>query len=336
MPFDPNPTDAAALLARCPAYRRTPLHTLDALATEGGWAACYLKDETARMGLGSFKALGGVYAVANLLRDQVGSEADLLGEAARMTAAGLTVCCASAGNHGLSVAAGAAIFGARAVIYLAETVPETFADRLRAKGAKIVRAGSVYEDAMARAMRDAEANGWSLVSDSSWEGYRDVPQVIMRGYCVMAQEMAETFRADGSWPTHVFLQAGVGGLAAAISAHIRTEWNEQPMIVVVEPDRAPCLKASAAAGRPTRANGPVSNMGRLDCKDPSQVALEILADVADTFVTVSDEVAAEAVAAFARHGIQTTPSGAAGLAAALDADLSVDARILLIATEGRA
>ena len=329
MTFDPDPRDALALLASCPAYGATPLRTLNV----PGLPSLRAKDETVRMGLGSFKALGGVYAVADLVRQRCGSD-DPASDAARAAAAGLTVCCASAGNHGLSVAAGANIFGARAVIYLADTVPEAFAGRLRAKGARVVRAGVIYEDAMHQAMRDAEANGWQLVSDSSWDGYRAIPSIIMQGYCVMAEEMADEFRADGAWPTHVFLQAGVGGLAAAVAAHIRAHWDEQPRITIVEPDRAVCLQRSVEAGRPTRADGAVSNMGRLDCKEPSLVAFEVLREAADDFVTVTDEQASAAVATLTEHGIASTPSGVAGLAGALRVGLPADARPLVIVSEG--
>ena len=335
--FDADPRDALALLGACPAYAATPLRALPGLASEGGVASIRVKDETARMGLGSFKALGGVYAVADLLRQRLGGAARpeaLVGERAREAARTLTVACASAGNHGLAVAAGAAVFGARAVIYLAQTVPEGFAERLRAKGAQVVRAGAVYDEAMARAMEDARANGWTLVSDSSWQGYRTIPETIMRGYCVMAGEIADACRANGDWPSHVFLQAGVGGLAAAVAAHIRAHWDVQPHIAIAEPDRAPCLKASVEAGRPVRADGPVSNMGRLDCKEPSLVAFEVLRAAADRFALVTDEAATGTVALLARHGVRSTPSGVAGLAAALDAGLPGDARILFIASEG--
>ena len=338
MTFDPDPRDALALLSRCPPYRATQLRSLDGLARAHGLASLEAKDESVRMGLGSFKALGGVYAVADLVRQRartLGADDDPMGEAARRAAADLTVCCASAGNHGLSVAAGARVFGAQAVIYLADTVPEAFAERLRSKGAAVVRAGEVYEDAMAQAMRDAKERGWQLVSDSSWDGYRTIPSTIMRGYCVMAHEMAGAFRERAQWPTHVFLQAGVGGLAAAVAAHIRAFWDRQPRITIVEPDRAPCLAQSVQAGEPTRADGPVSNMGRLDCKEPSLVAFEILRAAADDFVSVSDEEAQAAVATLADHGIATTPSGVAGLAAALKVEHLQEDRVLVIVSEGK-
>jgi len=127
--------------------------------------------------------------------------------------AGRVFVAASAGNHGLSVAAGAQVFGARAVIYLADTVPEAFAELLRSKGAEVVRAGAIYEESMAAAQGAAAENGWTLLSDSSWEGYSAPAHAVMAGYTVLAAEIADEIPDP---PTHVLLQAGVGGLAAAM------------------------------------------------------------------------------------------------------------------------
>ena len=193
----------AALLARCPEAGQTPLHRADAIAAQAGVAQVWVKDERTRMGLGSFKALGAAYVIA------YDACVDGLDMARRCYVT------ASAGNHGLSVAAGARVFGARAVIFLADTVPETFAQRLRAQGADVVRAGAIYEDSMAAASLAALDNGWELLSDSSWEGYVEIPHRLMEGYLVLAAEIAAQMDQP---PTHVFLQAGVGGLAAATAA----------------------------------------------------------------------------------------------------------------------
>lgn len=341
LPDIADPTTPARWLAHCPAHAATPLRSLDRLARAEGWASLHAKDESQRMGLGSFKALGGAYAVLCLveerLRDALGREpdADEIAQAKDGSVlSGLTVCCASAGNHGLSVAAGAKVFGVACEVYLAETVPESFAERLRAKGAKVVRAGSVYEEAMAAAAARARDEGVTLISDASWDGEMRVPSLVMQGYAVLAEEVRQAFAASEGWPTHVALQAGVGGFAAAMAAHIRLTWPHQPEITVVEPERAACLKASIEANRPTRADGPVSNMGRLDCKEPSLRAFEVLRGTADRFVTVSDEDAQEAVELLASHGLHTTPSGAAGLAGMLANSPGADARVLIFVTEG--
>ncbi|WP_349361047.1 pyridoxal-phosphate dependent enzyme [Stappia sp.] len=321
----------AALLARCPAAAETPLLATDELARAAGVAALHVKDERGRMGLGSFKALGAAYVIAC---DAVATGAEDL-----KTALGdVTYVTASAGNHGLSVAAGAGVFGARAVVHLADTVPEAFADRLREKGAEVVRSGADYEASMAAAERAAEDNGWRLLSDSSWPGYTTRPWRLMEGYLAL---MDEAIRQMPAPPTHLLLQAGVGGLAGAAAALARAVWGERVRIVVVEPAAAPALQASIAAGRPVETPGPVSSMGRLDCKAPSLIALKGLARDADAFVTLEDAEVEAHLATLAAAGLATTPSGGAGLAALLAADaearaalgLGAESRVLAIVSE---
>jgi diaminopropionate ammonia-lyase len=306
-------SSAEALLARCPAAAPTPLLDAPALARRLGVARLHLKDERGRMGLGSFKALGAGHAIARMAATRVDRPGAPEGDDELSTALeGIVIACASAGNHGLSVAASAPVFGARAVVYLSEAVPEGFARRLRERGATVVRAGRDYEASMAAATAQAEARGWVLLSDSSWPGHVELPTAVMEGYLVIGAEIAEALDQPA---THVFLQAGVGGLAAAMSALLRDRWGDEPTIVVVEPTAAPALLESVRAGRPVTAPGPASSMGRLDCKEPSHLALEELARSADHFVTVDDHEVAATVELLDRHGIATSPSGAAGVAA---------------------
>ena len=290
---------------------------------EGFGAQVWAKDERGRMGLGSFKALGAAYVIAHAA-SQTGA-ADL-----SQALNGQTYVTASAGNHGLSVAAGARKYGAGAVIYLAEAVPEGFAERLRSHGAKVVRAGADYAASMVAAQAAAESNGWTLLSDSSWPGYFEIPHRLMEGYLVMAAEAA---RQCPKVPTHIFLQAGVGGLAGACAAYFRKVWGDAPKIIVVEPEFAPALQASIRAGRAVVADGPASNMGRLDCKEPSLIALRGLALEADEFVTISEGEAKAVLPMLAAQDAATTPSGGAGLAALRTMDLGPEARVLCIISE---
>lgn len=142
-------------------------------------------------------------------------------------------------------------------------------------------------------------------------------------------------------PSHIFLQAGVGGLAAAMTGYFRKCWGDRPTIIVVEPDAAPALLESIRAERPVRVTGPTSSMGRLDCKEPSLLALGELARGADFFVTVSDAQSEATVKLLQEHGINTTPSGAAGVSALHHAGsyrnellLSEQSRVLAFITEG--
>ncbi|MFL4470365.1 pyridoxal-phosphate dependent enzyme [Tateyamaria armeniaca] len=309
-----------ALLARCPHAGVTPLSAVPSLADALNVAEVLIKDERTRMGLGSFKALGAAYVIAC--------------DAEKGTARGQTYVTASAGNHGLSVAAGAAAFGARAVIYLAATVPESFADRLRDIGAEVVRAGQDYEASMHAAMKGAEETGAVLLSDSSWAGYTTRPHRLMEGYLAL---MAEVFDQIDTPPTHLFLQAGVGGLAGAAAAIARQTWGDATRMIVVEPEAAPCLIASIEAGAPVETTGPASAMGRLDCKVASLIALKGLTRDADDFMTISEAEGDSGAALAAAHGFASTPSGAAGIAgvAAAAGTLGLDAqsRVLVILSE---
>ncbi|MDF1720657.1 MAG: pyridoxal-phosphate dependent enzyme [Minwuia sp.] len=330
-------TAALALFALCPAAQRTPLVDRPDLARELGIGALWLKDERSRMGLGSFKALGAAFAIARAADQAVRSGRS---DSHQTALKGDTFICASAGNHGLSMAAGAALFGAAAAVLLAETVAENFAERLRAKGATVIRHGNTYEESMAEAIRLAKLKGWNLLSDSSWVGYSAPARDVMEGYLIMGSEAAAQV---SDVPTHIFLQAGVGGMAAAAAAAARSAWGDAPRIIVVEPDRAPALLESIRAGRPVVTSGAVSNMGRLDCKEPSHLALKYLAEAADQFMLVSDAAAQDATDWLAGSGIASSPSGTGGVtglrlaAGAPDTfGLEADSRVLVIISEGAA
>ena len=317
--------DVTRRLQRCPAHAPTPLRNAAALASRLGIGQLWLKDERARMGLGSFKALGAAHAIA---REAAATDAPDLRQALQ----GRVYVTASAGNHGLSVAAGARLFGARAIVCLSQAVPEAFAARLTARGAEVRRAGADYEASMQAAAEAAAAHGWTLLSDSSWPGYTELPLRVMEGYLQLAAEAAAQIDRP---PTHILLQAGVGGLAAAVAAHARRVWGDGPQIIVVEPEAAPALIESIRAGALTETSGPASCMGRLDCKTPSMIALNGLARDADAFVTISEATARGATDLLAAQGLPTTPSGAAGIAPLLAGlELPPAARVLAILSEG--
>jgi len=294
------------------------------------------------MGLGAFKVLGGVYAVAQLLREawwaikgEHLAPVRLMDADVQAFAKNFTFVCASAGNHGLAVATGARLFGAKARIHLANSVPQSFSHRLEERGAEVVRSGATYEDALVGAGKDADTTGAMLLADGAWSGYTYIPTLVMEGYTVIAEEMRHSFAELGAWPTHVFLQAGVGGLAGAVAYGIRQLWpqEKQPEIIIVEPDVAQCLAASHKAGELVTVTGAESNMGRLDCKEASLIAFEILETSNVTYMAVSDMDAQLAADQLAAAGFPTTPSGAAGFAGLLKR-APVDASSLIIVSEG--
>ena len=334
--FLPDPSEPLALLKACPVYTASPLTTL---VLDNG-TKVLAKDETNRMGLGAFKALGGPYAVVKLIQqawfDQYGQElpvSRLFDDDVKDFAGKMTFVCASAGNHGVGVAAGARAFNARARIYLAKTVPQNFAKRLSEFNAQVVIAGENYQESVAQASMDAENTGAILLADGSWPGYTNIPRFVMEGYTVIAEELRQEFENSGNWPDVVYLQAGVGGLAAAIAFMIRKNWLKQPEIIVVEPQAAPCLKASSQAGVSTKVEGSDSNMGRLDCKEPSLVAWQTLEKCDVSYQTISDDEAEQAATKVSKLGIATTPSGAAGFAAMITTDKTPSNPLVFI-TEG--
>lgn len=322
-----------SLLKHCPAHDQTPLVTCPDLARELGIGSLHIKDERRRMGLGSFKALGAAFSIAKAAYTRLG-DAVADPTVAKTALNGTVFVTSSAGNHGLSVAAGANVFGAGAVIYLSVHVPTGFADRLRAMGAQVEIAGDDYEASMAAAMDAAKANGWTLLSDSTW--VEDTTgRDIMEGYLALCEEMISQY---GDAPTHIFLQAGVGGLASAAAIAARKAWGDAPHITVVEPTAAPALQASIEQQKPALTVGPPSNMGRLDCKEPSHLALKALARDADAFLTLDDDYVASEIKRLDPYDLETSPSGGAGFAAtvAMASDLGPDARVLLVLSEGPA
>ncbi len=336
-----DPSMVKHLLSACPVAAETPLVDSKPLAEQFSVQSIHIKDERQRMKLGSFKALGAAFAIAKKAHQAIGDNV-LEKTHASKALEGQIFVTASAGNHGLSVAAGARVFGAKAVIYLAETVPSAFADQLRSYDAEVVIAGADYEASMEAAAEGAKACGGVLLSDSTWEGY-DEGIHVMEGYLMMASEVVDRYAAESiAPPTHVFLQAGVGGLAASVLCHLRACWGDDFTACVVEPESAAALQRSIALGKPICADGPVSVMGRLDCKIPSHIALKSLALQADAFMTLSDEAVTDAIKCLESFDLGTSTSGGAGFAGLSmarpggDLHLNEKSRVLIFLSEGPA
>ena len=340
---------AKAEITAWPDYAPTPLRWAPSIADRSGVAAVGIKDEASRFGLGSFKALGGAYAAGDVVLTELArrgiaaapNTADL--RAGRYPTGDLTVTCATDGNHGRSLAWGARRIGARCCIFVHEGVGVDRSAAIEREGAAVRRAGRSYDESVRIAADVAAREGWLVVADTSWPGYTEVPRLIMQGYRLMVDEALDQW--EGAPPTHVFVQAGVGGVAASVSVHMRVRLGTLPVLVVVEPERAACLLASAARGALTAIPGPlVTSMDCLACGEPSLLAWQELERSATAFVAIDDETAADALHWLARMGVGSQASGAAGLggllAAADDPALRValrldaDSRVLLFNTEG--
>lgn len=347
--------DVEAQLARRADHRPTPLHALPALASELGVAGVFVKDEGHRLGLGSFKALGGSYAVIRLVIEEaerrLGRSLDLNDldqPEVRAIAGAMTFGCATDGNHGRSVAMGARLVGARSVIFVHAGVSEKRIEAIAHYGAEIVRVAGTYDDSVHEATRVCGENGWTVVSDTSWPGYEYIPGLVMQGYTAL---LGEALRQMKEPPTHVFVQAGVGGIAAATAGHLALRYGaERPYFVVVDPARAACLYESAKAGQPVKVpHGEPTIMAMLECYEPSLVAWRILSRVADAFMTVDEEDAVSVMNRLARPkgadpAIVAGESGGVGLAGLLAVardpalrealGLTAQSRVFVINTEG--
>lgn len=318
--FIPNVERPKRLLNICPIYKASPIIKTNTINNIN----LLIKDETHRMGLGSFKALGGVYAVAILLAEKWQEETgktlkpeQYMTDEFKQFASSFTFVCASAGNHGLAVASGAMLFGANARIHLSAEVPKAFEQHLLAKSATVVWSGKVYDDSVDAAKKDVNSSKEILLADGSWEGYTYPPSLVMEGYTIIGEELRQAFCKSNKWPTHVFIQAGVGGLAAALAYMIRHNWEQQPEIFIVESNQAPCLQKSHQNGKVTIVSGDSSIMGRLDCKAPSLLAFYALEKAQVNYLTISDKESINATDLLQQSNIHTTPSGAAGLAGLL-------------------
>ena len=352
---DFNFKTAKATISSWPGYAPTPLVPLPSLAEEAGVASLHYKDEGGRFGLGSFKALGGAFAVARLLQRELEARLgrpvsmdDIVSKAYPEEASKITVCCATDGNHGRSVAWGAQTFGCRCVIFIHATVSEGRKTAIEAYGAEVRRCDGNYDDSVRVAQSVATAEGWFVVSDTSYPGYMEIPKDVMQGYELMG---AEAFDQLDLPPTHIFLQTGVGGMAAAVAAQAKRRWGHaRPTIVLADPELSACWMKSFVAGEPTAVEGDLDTlMAGLACGEVSALAWEILKDHGDAVMALPDEAAIEMMRRLA-HPVGTdrpivagesAVAGLAGLmAAAANEDarkalgLGPDSRVLVFGSEG--
>jgi len=348
---------AKQVIETLPLYVPTPLHQLRGLAAALGIAELHVKDESTRFGLRAFKGVGGAYAVYRLLRARAEAlglgnctAQDFIERRHPQVSAGLTVACATTGNHGRSLARAAQLFGCHCTIYVPESTTQGRVDALVGLGAQVVRHPGNYDEAVLRAEADAKANGWFIISDTAYAGHTDTPLDVMHGYRVIVDEVVQQL-SGGPLPTHVFIQTGVGGIAAAFAAHFWQVWSTaRPRLVVVESKEAACMLRSAQADRLVDLTGPMNTrLAGLAAGRPSTLAWEILRVACNDFVTIADAASLSAMRVLASGTGGDPPvvageAGAAGLGAlmvALSADtrrraLALDdsSRVLLIVTEG--
>ncbi len=293
-----------------PGYRISPLKNLSNLAAMIGVGGLWVKDESARLDLRSFKVLGGSFAIYRFIKSRLGlddvelSFTELMSQPVRAQVRSMTFAAATDGNHGRGVAWAANQLGCQAVIYVHKETSQARIKAIESNGAKVVVVDGTYDDAVRQINIDAQENGWQVISDTSWEGYEDIPTWVMQGYTTLLSETQEQLAAQGIIkPTHIFVQAGVGALAAAtIGFYHKLFGSDQPISVVVEPTNAACLFESAQRGdgQPHNVGGDLQTiMAGLACGEPSAIAWKILWDCTDMFLACPDYVAAKGMRVYA-------------------------------------
>ena len=274
--------DAYSSISKWKGYSPTPLIELNKLSKELNLNKIYYKDESKRFDLKSFKALGGAYAVEKVTKGN--NE--------------ITVSTATAGNHGRSVAWGAKRLGLKCKIFISEFVSEARGRAMEDLGADVVKVKGNYENSLLECIKQSTENNWQIVQDVAWKDYMLIPTLTMAGYSVMMREIIDQISNDEI--THIFLQAGVGGMAGAMVAGAARYLKNIPKIIIVEPDSAACVMESIKTGKIEKVNIiRESLMGGMSCGEPSLVPWEILKNSVDYCISLSDDNIGRAMKLFA-------------------------------------
>jgi diaminopropionate ammonia-lyase len=323
---------------RLPGYRPSPLVDAPSLAAELELGAVWVKDESSRLGLPSFKILGASWAVYCALDEHIGgfgagATIDVL--RARLDP-NLTLAAATDGNHGRAVARMAKLLGLGARIFVPAGTARARIDAIESEGASCEVVDGTYDDAVRRSAEEA-SESCLVISDTSWPGYEAVPRWVIEGYSTIFHELDDQLSEP---PDALVIQLGVGALGAAAVRH----YPSGPVMIAVEPDRAACVLASVEAGRITTIPGPHDSiMAGLNCGAPSIVAWPWVSTGFDAYLAIDDDRARHAMRALARAGIVAGETGAAGVAALIELTergdrirlgLTSRANVLVVCTEG--
>ena len=325
--------EAYSKISKWPSYKATPLISLNKLSKELNLNNVFYKDESKRFGLKSFKALGGAYAVEKVSNGKKN----------------ITISTATAGNHGRSVAWGSQRLGLKCKIFISEFVSEYRANEMKKLGADVIRVNGNYETSLNECLDQSKKNGWQIVQDVAWQDYELVPKLTMAGYSVMIKEISTQ---TDQYITHVFLQAGVGGMAAGSIAGIANYFKRIPKIIIVEPESADCVLQSIENGSIKKIDiKKESIMGGMSCGEVSLVPWKILKNSVDLCLSIGDDQIAKTIAMLANSkfadekiiGGECSAPGVISLIASCNnndvkkkLDINMNSNILLIGCEGNA
>ncbi len=352
--------EVRAYHASYPEYSPTPLVNLQNLAQELGVQKIFVKDESKRFGLNAFKVLGGSYCIGKYIAQRLELPAEdftfakLINDNVKKQLGELTFVTATDGNHGRGVAWTAQRLGQKSVVFMPQGTAQERFDNIRKLGSDVEILDMNYDDCVRKAKACADEYGWIITQDTAWEGYEEIPKWIMQGYTTIAHEVLE--QLAGERPTHIFLQAGVGSMAGAVTAFFADYYGEDcPVITIVEPNKADCLFRTAEAddGKLHFVTGAMDSiMAGLCCGEPCTIAWEILHSYATHFISIPDWVAAQGMRVLANplcgdERVISGESGASGFGLAVevlrDAELAwlkerfgldKNSKILCISTEG--
>ena len=273
--------DAYLTISKWDGYSQTPLLQLNKLSKELNLNKIYYKDESKRFNLKSFKALGGAYAVEKITKGNKD----------------ITVSTATAGNHGRSVAWGAKRLGLKCKIFISEYVSDARGQAMQDLGADVVKVKGNYENSLVECIKQSTENNWQIVQDVAWKDYILVPTLTMAGYSVMMKEIVD--QVDNEEITHIYLQAGVGGMAGAMVAGTVRYLKNTPKIIVIEPDSAACVMESIKSGKIEKVNiKKESLMGGMSCGEPSLVPWQILKKSVNNCMSLPDDDIGKAMKLF--------------------------------------
>ncbi len=281
-----------------PMYEKTPLVELCGMAKELNVGKILVKDESYRFGLNAFKVLGGSYAMGNYIANALGGDMPpynvMISDDTREKIGEVTFITATDGNHGRGVAWTANKLKQKSIVYMPKGSAAERLENIRAEGADASIQDLNYDACVRLASEMAERHGYVMVQDTAWEGYEEIPTDIIKGYTTIAAEAV--VQADAP-PTHIFLQAGVGSLAAAITGYYCSLYGKaKPTIVVIEPTKADCLFKTASANDDTLhfvTDDMDTIMAGLACGEPCSIGWEVLRDYADFFISCDDTLAAK-------------------------------------------
>ncbi len=274
--------EAYLTISKWDGYGSTPLLELNKLSKELNLNKIYYKDESKRFNLKSFKALGGAYAVEKVAKGNKN----------------ITVSTATAGNHGRSVAWGAKRLGLKCKIFISENVSDERGKAMQDLGADVIKVKGNYENSLLECIRQSIENSWQIVQDVAWKDYILVPTLTMAGYSVMMKEIVDQIHNEEI--THIYLQAGVGGMAGAMVAGVARYLKNIPKMIVIEPDSAACVMESIKTGKIEKVNiTKESLMGGMSCGEPSLVPWQILKKSVNNCMSLPDDDIGKAMKLFA-------------------------------------